>query len=226
MNGCPIWFGCAKGGLNPVGCCMEGWPAAPHPCIPVVWGKDVLDVGGACQFGPPVLLCGAGAVHWCCVFPDEVMMFPLVKENESAIHNGMCEMSRPRKIVFLLSLPVINNSEVQNPAITCMFCSSKPQPMNLEKQCCEFLVTMLRLANLAGCILLHGPLNLTLCFCVLYFNIKRYNKSLTNLVLRPYCKLRTLVYPLWFIARSLPAWAINRWGKTQAVIYSTAFELG
>ena len=43
-------------------------------------------MGGACQFGPPVLLCGAGAVHWCCDLPDGPMMFPL-KDNESTHHN-------------------------------------------------------------------------------------------------------------------------------------------
>lgn len=81
MKGCPIGVGCAKGGLNPVGCCMGGWLVPLHP----VWGSDVLDVGGACQFGPPVLLCGTGAVHWCCDLADGPMMFPL-KDNESTNH--------------------------------------------------------------------------------------------------------------------------------------------
>lgn len=82
MKGCPTGVGCAKGGLNPVDCCMGGWLVALQP----VWGNDVLDVGGACQFGPPVLLCGTGAVHWCCDLPDGPMMFPL-QDNESTNHN-------------------------------------------------------------------------------------------------------------------------------------------
>lgn len=82
MKGCPM--GCvAKGGLKPAGC-MPGWPIKPLGCIPA-WGNDVLDVGGACQFGPPVLLCGGGAVHWCCDLPDEPFRLPL-KDNESTTH--------------------------------------------------------------------------------------------------------------------------------------------
>ena len=75
-GGCPIGCGCAKGGLNPAGCCIVDRPGAAP-------GKVVFAVDGACQFGPPVLLCGAGAVHWCCILPAAPIMFPLVKENES-----------------------------------------------------------------------------------------------------------------------------------------------
>ena len=46
------------------------------------------------------------------------------------------------------------------------------------------IVCALRLVNLAGRILQYGPLNLKLCFCALYFKIKRYNKYLTYLVSR------------------------------------------
>ena len=41
--------------------------------------------------------------------------------------------------------------------------------------------------------------------------------------LGPYCILRVLVFPLPFMVR---AWALNRWGKTRAVIYSMAPEVG
>lgn len=54
MKGCAIGCGCVKADLNPVGCCIDGIFEA---------GKVVFAVMGACQFGPPVLLCGAGAVH-------------------------------------------------------------------------------------------------------------------------------------------------------------------
>ena len=60
---------------------------------------------------------------------------------------------------------------------------------------------------------------------MLYFKIKDIINILQTLFLGLYCKLRILVFPLRPMARALRAWAINRWGKTPAVIYST-LELG
>ena len=81
MKGCPIGWA-AKGGLKPVGCCTEGWVAPIKPPCTPGWRSDILEVGGGCQFGPPVLLWGAGAVHWCCALPDGPFRLPL-NDNES-----------------------------------------------------------------------------------------------------------------------------------------------
>ena len=56
---------------------------------------------------------------------------------------------------------------------------------------------------------------------------QRYNKYLTNLVfLVRTVSYKSLFFPMWFMARALCAWAINKRGKkTWSVTYSTDLEL-